>query len=181
MTPPPEEAGFTLIELIISLVLFALISLAGVALVESLMSIQQRSDGRLQRVADIQRATFVIDNDISQIAAGPIEGAGDAISFHRPIAAIGGLPVRVRYRLEGGMIVRSMDGQGRQIVQHVLGGVRSLRWRYYAADRGWSDQWPATPELTGQWPKGIAADIDLLPGQGVTGGLRRIVLVPAKP
>ena len=181
LMPKPEELGFTLIELMISLALFALISLAGVALVESLMSIQQRTDGRLARVADIQRAAFVIANDVGQITAGQVQGAGDVLSFNRPIAAIGGLPVRVGYRLDRGVIVRSLDAQGRRIDQRVLTGVASLRWRFYGGDRGWSDQWPAAPELADQWPAGIAADIRLVPGIGVDGTVRRVVLLPAKP
>jgi len=181
MIAKPEEAGFTLIELMVSLALFALISLAGVALVESLMSIRQRTDGRLARVAEIQRAAFIVDNDIGQITAGPVEGAGDVLSFNRPIAAVGGLPVRVRYRLENGTVIRSLDVQGRHVVQRVVGGVRSLRWRYYASGSGWGDRWPATPEDIDRWPAGVAAEIVLGPGQGIDGSVRRVVLLPAKP
>jgi len=176
----PEESGFTLIELMISLALFALISLAGVALVESLMSIQRGTEGRLARVAEIQRAAFVIDNDIGQVAPGPVEGDSAQLSFSRPVAAIGGIPVRVHYRLVEGSVMRSLDVQGRQINQRVIGGVSALRWRYYAPGLGWTDRWPADPQEQDQWPTAISADI-ILAGGGIDGSVRRIALLPAQP
>jgi len=72
--PAAGEAGFTLIELIISLALFALIAMAGLSLVEALLNIQQRTSGRLDRLAELQRAMYVLDNDLTQASAGPITG-----------------------------------------------------------------------------------------------------------
>ncbi|WP_226948552.1 PulJ/GspJ family protein, partial [Rhizorhabdus wittichii] len=69
-----REAGFTLIELMISLALFGLIALAGLALVDSLMGIRDRTEGRLDRLAEVQRAMYVIDNDLTQISPGPLQG-----------------------------------------------------------------------------------------------------------
>jgi general secretion pathway protein J len=182
MTPPPRETGFTLIELIISLALFALIAMAGLALVDGLMGIQHRTEGRLDRLADIQRAMFVIDNDLGQLTGGAFEGAGDSLSFTRPVNAAGGLPVRLRYSLQGGTIARSLDGRGMpQASQRLLGGVAALRWSYYVPAQGWSDRWPPSPELQGKWPAAVAADIDLAPGPGVQGHLRRVVALPVQP
>ncbi len=181
MNRPPAEAGFTLIELIISLALFALISLAGVVLVESLMSIQHRTDGRLDRAAQVQRAMFVIDNDISQIAGGPIFGEGATVEFGRPVAAIGGTAVRVRYELAGGSLIRSFDANGQHNTQLVLPGVRQVQWRYFTREGGWIGHWPASPDQADKWPAAIAGDIVLAPGNGLQGSLSKIVALPVKP
>ncbi len=178
----PREAGFTLIELIISLALFALIAMAGLALVESLLGVQGGTEGRLDRLAEIQRAMFVIDNDLAQIATGPVAGQADQLSFSRPITAVGGLPVRMRYAVVGGTLGRSLDGRGLPgISQQMLAGIASLRWTFYTPATGWIDRWPPSPEQASEWPSAVAADIMLAPGRGASGSLRRVVALPAKP
>ncbi|WP_066968950.1 type II secretion system protein GspJ [Rhizorhabdus dicambivorans] len=182
MTLEAEEAGFTLIELIISLALFGLIAMAGLALVDGLLGIQRRTDGRLERLADVQRAMYVVDNDLSQVGGGELQGDGAGLSFSRPLAAEGGVPVRVGYQLGAGTLLRSISGPGLpQGAQRVLQGVGSVRWSYYRPGLGWIDRWPPAPELAQQWPAAVAADIVLAPGGTVTGSLRRVVPLPAHP
>lgn len=182
MKPKAEEAGFTLIELMISLALFALIAMAGLGLVEALMNIQQRTEGRLDRLAELQRAMYVVSNDITQVTAGPIAGNVAVLSFNRPLPAEGGLPVRVQYQLGAGTLLRGLRGRGLpQGEQRVLQGVSSLRWSYYAPGLGWVDRWPPAPDRAATWPAAIAADITLAPGGTVGGSLRRVTLLPAQP
>lgn len=177
-----SQAGFTLIELMISLALFGLIAMAGLALVDGLLGIQRRTDGRLDRLAEVQRAMYVVDNDLSQVAGGPLRGDAATLSFSRPLAAEGGMPVQVGYQLGAGTLLRSVRGPGLpQGEQRVLQGVGSLRWSYYRAGLGWTDRWPPAPELAGQWPAAVAADIVLAPGGTVAGSLRRVVPLPAHP
>jgi len=180
--PPAGEAGFTLIELIISLALFALIAMAGLSLVEALLNIQQRTSARLDRLAELQRAMYVLDNDLTQVSAGPVTGDGTALSFNRPLAAEDGQPVRIRYQLGAGTLLRGYRGRGLpQGEQRVLSGVGSLRWSFYAPGTGWVDHWPPTPGLASRWPAAVAADIALAPGSAVSGSLRRVTLLPAQP
>ena len=60
--------GFTLIEVIIALSLFALIGVAGFSMLSGVLQTQERTDGRLQRLSDIQRAVFVISADLDQLS-----------------------------------------------------------------------------------------------------------------
>lgn len=184
MSPPKgeAEAGFTLIELMISLALFGLIALAGLALVDSLMGIRDRTEGRLDRLAEVQRAMYVIDNDLAQISPGTLEGDSATVSFNRPLAAAGGLPVRIDYQLGAGTLLRGFRGRGLpQGAQRMLQGVSAVRWSYYRPDMGWVDRWPPAPELAKQWPAAVAADIVLAPGGTVNGSLRRVVPLPVHP
>lgn len=182
MKAAPGEAGFTLIELIISLALFALIAMAGLALVEALMGIQARTEGRLERLAELQRAMYVVDNDLSQASSGRIIGGGGELDFSRPMAAEGGLPVRVHYQLGSDTLLRSFRGRGLpQSGQRVLAGVGAMRWSFYQPATGWIDRWPPTPELADTWPAAVAADIVLAPGGTVGGTVRRVVTLPVRP
>jgi general secretion pathway protein J len=177
-----SEAGFTLIELMISLALFGLIALAGLALVDSLMGIRDRTEGRLDRLAEVQRAMYVIDNDLSQLSPGPLQGDGAGVSFSRPLAAAGGLPVRIDYQLGAGTLLRGVRARGLpQGAQRLLQGVGSVRWSYYQPGAGWVDRWPPSPELSQKWPAAVAADIVLMPGGTVNGTLRRVVPLPVHP
>jgi general secretion pathway protein J len=175
------EAGFTLIELMISLALFALISLAGITLIDSVLGIQTRTEGRLERLADIQRAMFTLTSDLAQLTSGPVAGMGETISFSRPAAALGGIPVRVSYGLSGGAITRTLDVLAGGGTQQVLPGVAAVRWRFYQSGQGWVDRWPPSPDLT-EWPLAVEAEIALEPAvPGPAGTLRRVVALPSRP
>ncbi|MES2497459.1 MAG: prepilin-type N-terminal cleavage/methylation domain-containing protein [Pseudomonadota bacterium] len=177
-----DEAGFTLIELMISLALFGLIAMAGLALVDSLMGISERTEGRLDRLSEVQRAMYVIDNDLSQVSSGPLQGDSTTLSFTRPLAAAGGLPVQISYQHGAGTLLRAFRGRGLpQGAQRVLQGVGAVRWSYYQPKAGWVDRWPPAPELADTYPTAVAADIMLTPGASVGGSLRRVVPLPVHP
>lgn len=177
--PPPREAGFTLIEMLISLALFALIAAAGMALVESILRVQARTAGRLERLGDVQRAMFVLANDLGQIAGGEVKGEGTSISFFRPLAASLGQPQPVAYTLSNGLLGRMVSGAG---AQALLGGVAGVRWRYFAKDGGWQDRWPPNEARKGERPEAIEVQVTLAPGPNRPAGtLRRIVALPARP
>lgn len=60
------ERGFTLIELLVALLIFALLSMAGVALLRSSVSAQGAVGDHLDRLADVQRAVAALDADLAQ-------------------------------------------------------------------------------------------------------------------
>ena len=179
MPHPTREAGFTLIEVIISLVLFALIAAAGVALVESVLGIQHRTAGRLERLGDMQRAMFIVANDLGQINDGPVSGDAGAILLTRPLSAMANLPQPIAYALAGDALVRTI---GKGAPQPLLTGVSAARWRYFHAGDGWLDRWPPEPKRQGDWPEAISLDATLVAQPDRPGGtLRRIVVLPVRP
>lgn len=176
------EAGFTLIELMISLALFGLIAVAGLALVDGTLGVEARTGGRLDRLAEVERAIHVITLDLEQMADGELSGAADALSFNRRAAALGGIPVPVRYALGGATIDRHLGGPAEGASQRLLTGVSGLRWRFYDPGRGWIDRWPPAPEQAEDWPAAVSAEIVLASGApGPSGALRRVVALPSRP
>lgn len=176
---PPGEGGFTLVELLVSLGLFALIAVAGVALVDSIIGIQARTATRLDRLDTVERTMFVIQSDLDQVSAGVISGGGPVLVFHRVAPGVGGVALQVRYRLAGSVLLR--EGGGRQ--QPVIDRIASAHFRFFDGAR-WVDRWPlATPpgNAPPPWPRAVALDLRLA-GQGITAGvLRRVVALPAQP
>ena len=177
--PPEGEGGFTLVELLVSLGLFALIAVAGVALVDSIIGIQARTATRLDRLDTVERTMFVIQSDLDQVSAGTISGGGPVLVFHRVAPGIGGIALQIRYRLAGPVLMR--EGAGRQ--QPVIDGIAGGRFSFFDGAR-WVDRWPLeTPPANAPppWPRAVALELRLA-GEGTAGGLlRRVVALPAPP
>lgn len=174
MTPRPDEGGFTLLELIISLGLFALIAVAGLGLLDSVLNVQGRTDTRLSRLAELQRAMFVVQSDLDQITRGEISGGANGIAFTRIAGGLGGPPMPVRYGAAGGVLARSAPQP-----QVLLQGVTQARWRFRDGDR-WVDRWPVSEERKAEWPRAVLVEMQVA-GQGPQGVLRRVVVLPAQP
>jgi general secretion pathway protein J len=173
--PEAGDAGFTLIELMISLALFALIAVAGLALVDGILNVERRTGPRLDRVADLQRAMFVVSSDLDQIAVGPISGGGANLSFTRAAPGMGGAAVQLDYAATGGTLVRSVG----PVPQRVLMGVGAARWRFW--DGAWVDRWPIDEASKDRWPRAIALELQVTSPGGAPASLRRVVALPVRP
>ncbi|TGX54260.1 prepilin-type N-terminal cleavage/methylation domain-containing protein [Sphingomonas gei] len=172
--PEAGESGFTLIELMISLGLFALIAVAGLALVEGIINVQGRTEKRLDRLADLQRTMFVVSSDVEQIADGRLSGSGSNLSFTRAAPGMGGAAVPMRYGVAGGALVRAV-GPAPQIV---LAGVANARWRFW--DGAWLDRWPVNDEGKDRWPRAVALELQVAGPGGAPGSLRRVIALPVR-
>ncbi|MEO6151577.1 MAG: prepilin-type N-terminal cleavage/methylation domain-containing protein [Croceibacterium sp.] len=179
--PSRHSAGFTLIELLIALVLFALISLAGASLIETTAGVAQRTAGRTDRLAEIQRALYLIGADFEQLTAGP-EAVAGRVSLTR--ASVGG-DYAVDYYLAGEAVHRVAAGADRVI----LSGVSALGWRYFR-DGSWQDR-PADPLSAQQQqatapsapmrPRGVEMTLTVTGTVGLAGPVRRVFELPAQP
>ncbi|WP_245844035.1 type II secretion system protein GspJ [Sphingomonas spermidinifaciens] len=167
-----QEAGFTLIELMISLALFALIAVAGLALVDSILGVEGRTAARLDAQGAMSRAMYVLTNDVDQIARGRIVSNGHELIFTRAAPGLGGPPVEIRWIRSGDTLVRLVGGAQ----QVVLPGVSRLDARFLD-DGGWRAAWPPSEERAEDWPRAVEMTI----GLGTRGTLRRVVALPARP
>lgn len=174
MKPRGGEEGFTLLELIISLGLFALIAVAGLGLLDSVLNVQGRTEARLSRLADLQRAMFVVQSDLDQITRGEMSGGGNGIAFTRIAGGLGGPPVPVRYGAAQGVLVRSAPQP-----QMLLQGVTETKWRFRDGDR-WVDRWPVNEDRKTEWPRAVSVEMQVA-GDGPQGTLRRVVVLPDQP
>lgn len=170
MNALPDQGGFTLIEVMIALALFALIAMAGVALVESTIGVQDRTQLRLDRIAEMRRANYIIGLDLDQVEPGDFAGQTTQLHFRRH--GFRGLPGvgKVTYSLSGGVMRRSVDGGP---AQSLLTGVTHIRFRYFKSGRGWAPAWNAPSPETDPLPDGIMVEAV------VSGGtFRRAVALP---
>lgn len=171
--PEAGTSGFTLIELMISLGLFALIAVAGLTLVDGIIKVQGRTEKRLDRLADLQRAMFVVSSDIDQVSRGRISGGGEKLNFTRTAPGFGGPAVPLQYSVANGNLVR---GSG-AMVQTVVSGVGNVRWRFFDG-AAWVANWPMKDDDKDKWPRAIAIDLQAVGPGGNLGALRRVVTLP---
>jgi general secretion pathway protein J len=74
------SAGFTLLELLVALSIFALISAMAYGGLQSVMSQQQQTGARSERLADLQKAYRIMQRDLEQIVSREIRNEfGDRI------------------------------------------------------------------------------------------------------
>ena len=169
------DAGFTLIEVMVSLALFALIAVAGMTLLDGIIGVQSRTEGRLDQLADLQRAMFVVSSDLDQVTRGEIGGGGQTLQFSRVAPGFGGAATPVRYDLGAGALIRTAG----RAPQALLAGVTAARWRFF--DGQWIDRWPPSEDAKGRWPRAIALELTVGGMPGAAGTLRRVVVLPAQP
>lgn len=72
--------GFTLIEVLLAISIFAVISLASFSIFDGVLKSENMSEEKMQRLNDIQRAWLIIERDFLQIAQRTMRIEGEAPS-----------------------------------------------------------------------------------------------------
>jgi general secretion pathway protein J len=188
------EAGFTLIEMLIALVIFGMLTAAGVALLTLTVRTQETSERLLETVGTLRRTGALLNADLAQAAPRIHRNA-----YGEPVAAFtggnGGEALllafvrrgweddstfrsslqRVEYRLRDGRLERwrydAVDGAGRAVAMPLLEGVRRVQLRYRDRDGSWRDRWDPTDPARLPVAVELVSDSD---GQGV---VRQLFLV----
>ena len=189
-----KQAGFTLVELMVSLLIFAMLSAAGVALLAFSVRAQGAANDALREVAALRRVNALLSADLAQAVPRPFRDRAGALrpAFTGDAGAGGvalgmvrggwsnpdGLPraslQRVEYRLAADRLERiawpHVDGAEPLAPAVLLTGVSSLRLRYRTAG-AWTDRWdnPIADAL----PQAVelVADVERL------GAVRQVFLV----
>ncbi len=171
MTANSSSSGFTLIELLVALVLFALISLAGLGLVEAMVRLERGSSGRLERLADVQRAMFLVGADFGQLVDGPDRSA-QGIMFRR-LTSDG--VHNLLYRSDRAGLHRVIDGNDRLL----LGEVGHIVWRF-AKHGGWTAEPRSRSDAARPSAVELSFQVQSQAG-GLAGPVRKIIQLPAEP
>lgn len=171
-------AGVTLIEMIIALALVALISMAGLAVLDQVLRTQRSTDGRLERLSEQQRAMQVILVDFAMANSHSLQANDTAVALDR---SGGGGSLKLHYRLSDGVLRRDIAGADGQALadQAILTGVDAISWRFLTPENTWSDIWPVDPTHSLTIPANPRAIELVIALQGNAGSLRRVAPLPA--
>jgi general secretion pathway protein J len=180
--------------MLISLVIFGMITAAGVTLLTLTVRTQETSERLLESLSVIRRTGALLNADLAQ-AAPRVHRNGDG----QPVAAfIGGNGSdallmafvrrgwedenafrsslqRVEYRLRAGRLERlrydAVDGEGRAVAMPLITGVRSVQLRYRDRDGTWRDRWDPTD------PARLPVAVELVSDSEGQGRMRQLFLV----
>ena len=130
------DAGITLVEVLVSLVLFALIGGAGFAVLDQVLRAQRQTGVVLDGLGDIQRAMHLLAVDAALAVGGSLTVDAEGVGFARRLPEG---PLMVHYGREDETLVRVVSGpQGKGAARQVLlSGVEGVRWEELAADGTW--------------------------------------------
>lgn len=193
-----REEGFTLVEMLVSLVIFGLLSAAGVALLSFSVRAQDMADERLEALAAIRRTGALLTGDLAQAAprivrdeAGAVrpafvggDGQGGSLAlalvrrgWDNPDGAARPSLQKVEYRLVDDRLERRayryLDGAAPMEPVTVLADVRALRLRYRDEDGAWRDRWD--PSRITDLPRAV----EMVATVGDGGSVRQLFLVGA--
>lgn len=181
-----QQRGFTLLELMIAILLFSMVSAAAYKLFNSVSRAQQVTGGILDKLDVIQRAEVILEKDFFQAISRPIRNHrgdrvaamkapsadGFAVEFTRtgwrnPLNQLRSDLQRVAYALEEGQLIRyywpelDRPQEAIRIRQVVLDDVLSFKVRYMDEKKKWRSSWPPS--------KGAANQVKGLPGKAGAG------------
>ncbi len=177
------EHGFTLVEVMIALLIFSLIAVAGVAILSFSVRAGAASATRLDQAAALQRTVAVLSADLAQSVNRPSRDAGGTA---RPAftGTAGTLTLvrggwsnldgaarsslqKVTYLLSGTSLQRIaypyVDGAEPLPAATLMTDLKSLRLRFRRGG-AWSDQWDGLPDM----PMPDTAELTLVRRDGVS-------------
>ena len=187
-----RTAGFTLVEMLIALSIFGMLTAAAVALLGVTARTQETSDRLLAELGAMRRVGALLNADLAQAAprlyrdpngrpqrafAG---GGGDApmlLAFVRGgwDNGEGGTLQRVGYRLRDGRLERlgyaRVDGDAAAVAVPLLDGVTALRLRYRDERGAWLERWNPSD------PTRLPAAVELVTSSDRHGTVRQLFLV----
>lgn len=192
----PGQRGFSLLEMMVALAIFALLSSAGVVVLAQTADSREVVAARMQQLGQLQRTRALLGSDLGQAAARPTRDANarDSSAAFAPRGS-GGDPQRlfaivrhgwenpaalpraslqhVEYRLVDGRLERrtrpALDGTEPGPPQILLEGIDAVQLDYLYEGQ-WLDGWPGHAE---QLPQAVALRMHV---RGV-GTLRQLFLM----
>lgn len=190
-----QQHGFTLVELLVSLVILALLSIAGYRGLDAVLQARERVAQETRQWQHLSYFFARLEQDIAQAERRSVRDSGglaraewlghavvvgeeDAeLTFTRAGVADQGVallaPQRIAYRLEQGSIVllrwSSLDQaeRAKAIRYPVLEGVSEFKLRYLDINGNWLMQWPPSG-LSNGLPQGVEVSLTLSGGKKIT-------------
>lgn len=179
------QAGFTLLELVIAIAIFAMLGTGCWRLFDAVVRVERSSSAHEQELRSLQRAVAVIERDVLHVrTSAKFPGLTlypDQLNLRRgnwrnPLDQPRSELQEISYRLENGVLWRYSQGLGLPLLQKqkILGDVRDLSWRLFDANAGWRSEWPVGKAA----PKAPPKALEIQFSAGRMEQIRRVYLLP---
>lgn len=201
-----RQHGFTLLEILVALSIFAVISTMAYGGLNSVLRSKEGSDQHARRMHQLQKAFTVIERDVEQAIVRPVRDSygetqaamvsadyGDyrfmftRDGWNNPFASgkrVRSYLQRVAYRLEDDKLKRTywydldLDFDSPKHDVTLLDNVKSLELRFIDRDGKWQDRWPPVGVEDEPLPRGVELSVDV---QGMGKLTRLFAVAPGQP
>jgi general secretion pathway protein J len=195
-------AGFSLIELLVALAVFAALAAAAYGGLSGIARTRGALVERQDRLAAIVRAVSTFERDLHQAVSRPVRGnargeevpalagAGDRIEltrlgFANPRAEARSNLERVVYATDARKLMRGRYAvldrapNSTPAITVLLDDVDALRVRYLGTDGAWRDNWPPPSDDAQARATQMPRAVEFRIGTVDTGELRRVIELPS--
>jgi len=179
---PPAQAGFTLIEVMVAVVLLGVFALTSFRALDAVLAAERHARAESQRWQALARVFHRVEADLIDavppatppqagragfvVEPGPAGGLELAFERQRPEDLGFGL-VEVRYRFAEGRLTRVERLPAREPdAETLLEGIERFGPRFMDASGTWRDEWP--PERAGTLPRALQWNLTLADGIELT-------------
>lgn len=175
-----NQRGFTLMELLIAITIFAIIGLASYHVLNTVSDTQQAMDERSSSLRQLQKAAVIIKKDFLQIQNRSIRSEyGDTlpsltttgfypielshIGWRNPAGLARSEVQRVAYEIKDHQLIRyywnvlDRAQDSKPFTQILLNGVDEIKFRFLDVKKQWHDNWPLSTNVNDEEQKKIAA------------------------
>lgn len=201
-----RSTGFTLLELLIAIAIFALLGLGTYRMLDTVLRSDAATRAQEQDLRELVRALAAFERDLLQVQPRPIRDTfGDprpallgeqldsaAVEFTRtgwrnPLGSVRARLQRVRWQLSGErwqrrywtVIDQAQDSQPQ--IQQALDGVIRFELRYLDEEGAWLDTWPPSDGEQSERFEKLPVAAELILEHRRYGELRRVLRLPDGP
>lgn len=198
------KKGFTLLELLVALSIFSVLSVMAYGGLQTVISTKQSTEKSAERISEMQLVMMRMSNDLRQALTRKIRDEyGDFLpamqsskngdetmswtraGYRNPARLVRSNVQRVAYKVDNQKLLRitwpvldrAQDTEA--IETEVLSRVESIEWRFLNNDNEWVSDWPEAGTKAGLYPlpKAVEFTFELEDW----GKIRRLILLASEP
>ena len=196
-----KNNGFTLIEVIIAMSIFAILAILSYSGLHSVIMSKTSTEASLERLQELQMTMLTLNSDLQQIskrdAHDALGGSLQKLStlsseylieftrggWRNPANLQRSSLQRVAYQLKDDVLVRiywphvDRADDDQRVERTLIHNIESLEILFLNADKEWKEDWPSATALTSADPAELPAAIDVRLKMNDWGEIMRLIKV----